>query len=544
MRIMNLLIKNGLIVDGTGSPGYHADILLRRDTIEKIEENITAEDCEIVDASDRVISPGFIDMHSHGDFTILQVNKAEPSIMQGVTTLIVGVCGLGRAPANEKVRDYSLFVAKLFSTEMELYDTLQEFIDMITEKGVSVNLGFFIPHGNIRTYVMGLEDRPATEEEIKKMKGLVKHGMEAGCFGLSTGLIYPPGEFTHTEELIEVCKALKEYDGIYNSHMRNEGKEIIEQGINELIQIAKEAEIKAHISHLKVGGFSVSKLPPKIINLIKSARDKGLFLHADLYPYEEVPFFVTAVLSPWVFENFEKNLTNPETRKKVLDEIFDYFFEFTKALPKIVRIIPKFIIKWIMISYIKKKIRVLRVLNNHQIEGKFLGEALKILYPRTKFLEALLDFVRDEEGFITLSYKWMDEKKSILSFFKQDFVCIGTDGFLVPEGNTHPRAYGTFPKILGDYVRERQLVSLEEGIRKMTGLPASILGLTDRGLIREGYKADLVIFNPTTIKDNATYVNGRQYPSGIDSVIVNGEITVASGNYNGVLNGQILKHSK
>ena len=548
---MNILIKNGNIIDGSGSPGYTADILIKDNKIETIGKNLETKGYDIIDASNRVVAPGFIDMHSHADLSILEVNGAEAMVRQGITTAIVSVCGLGLAPANKIVRTYyNLLVTKLLSTsEMQLYNTLPELMDAIIKKGISINLAFFVPHGNIRGYVLGMEERAATTEEIEKMKDLIKQGMEAGAFGLSTGLIYPPGEKTHTDELIEICKALNEYDGIYNSHVRNEGRNILGEGIGELIQIAKGAQVKAHISHLKVGGFSAKKLPPKIIDLIKKARAEGLFLHADLYPYEEVPFFLSAsVLKPWVFDDFEGNLTNPDTRKEILEDIFQYFYDQMKELPLyariFTRILPKAVIKKVVVSYIKKRIRVLRVLHNHHVEGKYLGEALEILYPERKFLDAMLDFVRDEESYITFCYKFMNEERSTISFFQEDFVCIGSDGFIVSEGSTHPRVYGTFPRILGEYVRERQLVSLEEGIRKMTGLTASILALTDRGLVKEGYKADLVIFDPVTIRDTSTYEDSYQFPVGIDYVIVNGEITVAEGEYLGTLNGQIIKHKQ
>lgn len=542
---MNILIRNGLIVDGTGSSGFIADILIKNDKIEQIGENIEAKDCELIDASDRVVSPGFIDMHSHGDLTILEVKEAEASIMQGVTTLLVGNCGIGLAPANEKVRTYYTdLVSKLFGTsDLELYDTLQEQMDKIKKKGTSINLAFLIPHGNVRAMFLGMEEQPATVEQIEEMKKVIGREMRAGAFGLSTGLIYPPGYITSTEELIEVCKALKEYDGLYDSHMRNEGKEILDRGIGEVIKIAEGAQIRAHISHLKAGGLFSHRVTPKVIDLIRSQREKGLFLHADLYPYEEVLLFLSVIMLPaWVLDDFEENLTNPETRKKIMDASMEYFYQFLSELPAIVRIIPRFIMKRLVYWYLKRKIRVVRVLKNHHIEGKYLGKALKTLYPNRKFIDALLDFIRDEEASITLSSKFMDEDKSITEFFKQEFVCIGSDGFLMPRGNTHPRTYGTFPRILGEYVRERQLVPLEEGIRKMTGLPASILGLNDRGLIKEGYKADLVIFNQKTIKDKATYENGRQFPDGIDYVIVNGEPTVSKGKHLGALNGQVLKY--
>jgi len=484
---MAILIKNGTIIDGTGKKGFKSDILIKGDIISEVGTNLNLEGAQVIDATNKTVSPGFIDMHSHGDLNILRVNKAEATIMQGVTTLVVAVCGLGLAPANEKVRDYySIFVTKVFSSsEVELYDTFQDFFKAIEEKGTSTNLAFFIPQGNIRTCILGIEDRDPTQEELEEMKQLVKQGMEAGAFGLSTGLIYPPGIITPTKELIELSKVVSEYDGIYDSHMRNEGTGILEKGMGELIKIAREANV----------------------------------------------------------ENFKENLTNPEIRAKIVEETLELAYNnFLSDVPWYVKMIPKFLMKKIIFQVFKKSCRIISVMYEHQVEGKFLGEALDILYPGKKFEDALLDFVRDEEGSIMMSMKQMSEKKSILELIKQEFVCIGSDGFLVPSGNTHPRSSGTFPRILGNYVREKKLFSLEEGVRKMTGLTASILRLKDRGLINEGYKADLVIFDPETIIDKSTYSDGRQYPEGIDYVIVNGEITVSDGKHLGTLSGRILKH--
>ncbi|MFX0135878.1 MAG: amidohydrolase family protein [Candidatus Hodarchaeota archaeon] len=547
---MDILIKNGIIIDGTGSPGYKADILIKEDRIEKIQTDIKVNDYQVIDASNKVVAPGFIDMHSHGDLTILSINKAEATVMQGITTLVVGMCGIGMAPANEKVRNYySTLVTRLFTIpNMQLYDTLQDYMEAIKKRGVSTNLAFFIPHGNVRICILGMEDRSPTPEELNEMKQIVRRGMEAGAFGLSTGLIYPPGSITPTEEIIELCKVVGhgEYNGIYDSHMRDEGANILDRGIGELIRIAKEANIRAHISHIKIGGGASLKLTNDVINLIKNARNnEGLFIHADLYPYEEVGLFLSAVmLRPWVFENLVGNLTNPNTRKKIAEESLQYFFQFLTGLPPQIQSLSKEEKENLIISYIKQYFRVTSVMKNHHIEGKYLGRALKILYPKRKFIDALLDFILDEQGSIILTVKFMDEKTSILSLFKQDFVCIGTDGFLIAEGQTHPRSYGTFPRILSNYIKEKKLLSIEEGIRKMTSLPASILGLNDRGIIKIGNKADLVVFDPESIKDKATYKNSRQYPEGIDYVIINGDITVANGKHLGILSGRILKHRK
>jgi len=545
---MDILIKNGSIIDGTGRNAYSADVLINNDTIVEIGKDLTVENCEVIDASNRIVAPGFIDMHNHADLTILKVNTAAAYLMQGVTTMVVSVCGIGLAPANEKVRKYYTdFITKLFgSGELVLYDTLEDYFDKIEKAGISPNLTFLIPHGNVRCCVLGVEERPPTEAELEEMKEIVKEGMEAGAFGLSTGLMYPPGSVATTEELIELCKVVRHYGGIYDSHMRNEGTGVLTEGMGELIRIAGEADIQAQISHWKAGGVFAWKLTPDMISLLKRIRNEGLNIYADMYPYEEGATSLSGILlPPWVFEDFDKNLSDPETRKKIVNETFNTIFStFLSDLPWLFRVLPKCLIKKLIFAYFKRKVRILSVVHNHRVEGKFLGQALETLYPDKTFMDALLDFLRDEEGGIMVSFKIMNERKSIIKLIQQDFVAIGSDGFLVYKGNTHPRSYGCFPKILGNYVREKRLFSLEEGIRKMTGLPARILGIGDRGVIQRGKKADIVVFDPNAILDKSTYENGCQFPEGIDFVIVNGKITVANGKHIGTLSGKILRRSK
>jgi len=545
---MSLLIKNGTIIDGTGSERYTADLLIHDDRILKIGKDLPQNGAKIVDASYKVVAPGLIDMHHHGDLTIMKVNKAEATLMQGVTTLVVSVCGIGIAPANEKVRKYyDDFVAKAFGEgDMTLYDTFPDCFSALQEKGISSNLAFMIPQGNVRACVLGTEDRDPTPDELNEMKALVRKAMEAGAFGLSTGLIYPPGLITPTKELIELCKVVSKYGGIYDSHMRNEGTGVISEGMTELKEICQKAEVQGQISHWKAGSNFAWKLTPDMIEFVRQARNEGLILYSDMYPYEEGSTSLTgALLRPWVYENFQENLTNPQTRQRVVDETVDMFFEtFLSDLPWYVRLIPKFIMKRLLFFVAKKAVRIISVVHNHHIEGLKLGEALDILYPGEKFTDALLNFMRDEEGSIMVSMKQMSEEKSILELIQQEFVAIGSDGFLVEKGNTHPRSYGCFPKILGNYCREKDLFSLEEAIQRMTGLPAEILSLKDRGVLKEHKKADLVIFDADTVIDTSTYENGRQFPNGIDYVIVNGEITVEEGKHLGILNGEILKREK
>jgi len=427
------------------------------------------------------------------------------------------------------------------SNKLQLYDTLQEFMGLIEKKGISPNLAFFIPHGNIRASVLGMEDRSATIEELESMKNIIRREMEAGAFGLSTGLIYPPGIITPTEELIELAKIVNEYNGIYDSHMRNEGTGVVDKGMAELIKIAKDANIQAQISHWKASGNFAWNLTSEMINLMIKSRGDGLNIYADIYPYESSSTSLSGMLlKPWVYADFKGNLSNAKIRKKIIDEIINNLLSnFVTDISE--GISEEELIQGI-ISYLMRNTTIISVRYNKEVEGAKLEKILKSLYPNRSPFDALLDFVRDEEGSIMVSMKMMSERKSILHLYQQDFVCIGSDGIIPIEGNTHPRAYGTFPKILGRYVREKKLVTLEEAIRKMTSLPASILHLKDRGIIKAGYNADLVIFNPETIIDKATYKNGCQFPEGIDYVIVNGEITVEKGKHIGTLNGQILKH--
>ena len=539
---MSILIKNGLIVDGSGTPGYKADILITDDKIVKIGENLDANGSKIIDASDRIVAPGFIDPHNHSDLTLFQSTKIEPFIMQGVTTLVIGMCGLGIAPANEKVvKSYFDFLNKAFISTGMVFESLQDYFDEIENKGgISANLAFFIPQGNVRACVLGTEERPATEEEIYAMKEIVRKNMEAGAFGLSSGLVYPPGSVTPTEELIELSKVVSEYDGIYDSHMRNEGTGVIDVGMSELVRIAREAKVKAHISHWSViSRKNLKKMTSNIIEYMKNAQDEGLKISADVTVYPDGATSLSFILLPtWVFDNFKENLTNEDTRKKIADEVFQKVHSF--FLPGE----PDESKRSVLFEGLSKSTEIISATYSTKIEGMSIYDALNELYPNKSLEDALLDFMRDEDGGIMIRVQTKDEKKSVIPIFKQKFVCPSSDGFLEMKKNTHPRSYGAFARVLQRWVREMKVVSLEEAIRKMTSLPASIFSLNDRGLIKEGYKADITIFDPETIEEKGTIANGRQHPVGIDCVIVNGVITAKDGKHTGKLNGAILKHHK
>ncbi|TFG14960.1 MAG: D-aminoacylase [Promethearchaeota archaeon] len=544
---MDILIKNGLIIDGTGSKGYHSDVLIKDDEIVKIDTNLEANGAKIIDANNKAVSPGFIDIHNHTDFTLFNDTKIEPYILQGATTLVVGMCGLGMAPSNEKLKkEYFNFLSKAFLSPGVMFDNLQKFFGAIEEKGVSTNFAFFIPQGNVRACVLGSEDRPATAEEMTEMKEIIRENMEAGAFGMSTGLVYPPGSVTPTEELIELSKVVSEYDGIYDSHMRNEGSGVIDIGMSEVVRIASEANIQAHISHWSVISKYAYDMTPKVIEYIKNARKDGLRITADVTVYEHGNTSLSFILLPtWVYQNFEENLTNPETRKKILDEIFQKVYSFFMSdAPFYIKLIPKFILRKLLFKGIAKIDTIISTTFNHQVEGMTIYEALKTLYPNKSLEDALLDFIKDEDGGIVMMVKHKDELKSIIPIFKQEFVSPSSDGLVIKDRNCHPNSFGAFARVLHRWVREMNILPLEEAIRKMTSLPASILSLPDRGLIKEGYKADIVIFDPEQIREKGTIENGRQHPEGIDYVIVNGIITAEKGVHLGALNGRVLRHKK
>ncbi|TXT60753.1 MAG: putative D-aminoacylase [Promethearchaeota archaeon] len=545
---MRIVIKNGTIVDGSGSPRFKADLLIEDERITKIGEDLKIEDAEIINAEDKIVSPGFIDIHNHSDLSIFQSLQNEPYILQGVTTIVVGMCGLGVYPSNKNVEKYYFnYLDKAFFSAGTMFEDVRSLWDDLKEKGgFSPNMAFFIPHGNVRACVMGSKERKANQEELEKMKKIIMEHMEAGTFGMSTGLVYPPGSVTSTEELIELSKVIGEYDGIYDSHMRNEGAGVIDIGMNELIRIAREANVRAHISHWSVISKYAYKMTPKVINHLKEAKKSGLELTADVTVYDDGATSLSFILlSTWVFENFKENLNNKETRRKISTEIFEKLYSFFFAdAPFYLKLIPKFILKKLIFKGLAKGTTILSVNHNREVEGMSVYKALTKLYPDKKLEESLLDFIRDEEGGILIRIKHKDEEKSVIPIFKQEFVCPSSDGFLEMEKNTHPRSYGAFARVLQRWVREMNVVSLEEAIRKMTSLPASILKLNKRGLLKPGYKADITIFNMEKIEEMGTIKDGKQHPLGIDYVIVNGAITARKGKHTGMRNGAILKHQK
>ncbi|TFG25298.1 MAG: hypothetical protein EU533_01295 [Promethearchaeota archaeon] len=543
---MELLIKNGTVVDGSGSPAEKMDVLIKDGKIKQVSSNIESTTGKIIDAKGKYVSPGFIDIHNHADLTILKENKAEAYVKQGMTTILTGVCGIGVTPTNEKVKKYyHNFVNKAFCSAPELYQNLDQFFEALSNKGISVNIGMMIPQGNVRACIMGTEIRRANENELVQMKNIVRQNMQLGAFGLSTGLVYPPGSSTSTEELIEITKVVGEYDGFYDSHMRNEGAGVIEIGMKELLRIAKEAHVRAHISHWSaISRYKYEELTKQAIKLVNESRKAGLNITADITVYDDGFTSLSFVLLPtWVYDDFIGNLSNQQTRKRIKKEIFEKLHAmFLSDAPFYMKLIPKFLLRKKIVPILSKGVIVIYALHNHDIEGKTLYEVLTKLYPQKELEDALLDYFLDEEGGIMIRIQQKNEDLSMIPLIKQPYVAPSSDAVLIIGGNTHPRAYGAFPRAIARWVREKKLFMIEDMIRKMTSLPASILNLRDRGLIKEGYNADIVVFDLEKINETGTLEDGCSPPIGIEYVIVNGEITVSGGIHTGVLNGQVLRH--
>jgi len=487
-----IAIINGQVMDGSGRPGYHADLLVKDDRIASIGkiEKETLSASEVIDAGGLVVAPGFIDIHAHADFALLQNGAASHKIMQGVTTEIIGNCGTGPVPANEDVKQYfDTFLQFMFGPiETGGLSTVGEFFDTLEEQGIAINTAYYVPHGIIRMYVMSMEAREPTPDELEQMKELVREGMREGALGISTGLIYPPGSFAKTDELIELAKAAGEFGGIYASHIRDETDNLAE-AMAEAIEIGEKAGVPVQIAHHKaVGKRNWGKVADSI-RLIEEARKRGLDITTDQYPYTATSTILGAIIA-------EEGLGDPA----------DILIASTKY--------------------------------DHSLEGKTLQEIIDESGKEAE--EAVYDLIDREDGSIMVVAFGMSEE-DVKTVMRHPTTFIGSDGVEIETGKPHPRVYGTFPRVLGKYVREEEVLSFEEAVSKMTSLPAQKLGLEDRGLIAEGMLADISIFDPEKIIDRATYQDPHNFPDGIPCVIVNGEIVVRDGKQTEARPGKVLR---
>lgn len=526
----DVIIKGGTVYDGTGRAPVRADVGIKGDRLVAIGNLSRATAPTIVDAKGLAVAPGFINMLAHSESSLIVDPRSLSEIKQGVTTQIFGELSMG--PLNDqmkqRLRDQQGDVK--FNIE---WTTLAEYLQYLEKRGISQNVASFIGAATIREYVIGLEDKPPTPAQLDQMRELVRREMEAGALGITTALIYPPAFFAKTDELIELCKVAAKYQGKYTVHMRSEGNQLIE-AVQETIRISREAGLPAEIYHLKASGTSNWPKMDQVIKMIEDARRQGVKITADMYTYPAGGTGLDASMPPWVFDGGReaayKRLQDPAIRKKIADAVrtptdeWENLYLLAGSPDRI-----------LLASFRSDKLKPLT--------GKTLAEAARLRGEDP--VETIMNLVLEDRSRIGTIYFLMSED-NIKKQIRQPWVSFGSDAAsIAPEGNflkssAHPRAYGNFARLLGKYVREEKVISLSEAVRRLSGLPATNLGLDHRGFLQPGMFADVVVFDPQTIADRATFENPHQLAVGVQDVFVNGAQVLKDGEHTGAKPGKAL----
>ncbi|MBT9164526.1 MAG: D-aminoacylase [candidate division WS2 bacterium] len=522
--MLDILIKNGLVIDGLNTRGVLKDVGIEGDKIVEVGDLSEVEANKVIDASGLCVAPGFIDMHTHSDEAVLLNPLMESKIRQGVTTEVIGNCGSSAAPLMGEALKQTDKLLSLHGFPIS-WKTMGEYLDLVQERGSSTNIIALTGHGNLRGSVMGFGMRAPTIEEMKDMKEVLESTLKEGSWGLTTGLIYPPSSYAETREIIELAKVVTRYDGIYATHMRNETDKLLE-AVEETLNIGRESSVKVEIAHHKAAGKSNWGRVEQSLSMIEKARNSGIDVTCDQYPYIAASTGLSSRIPDWAHDGgvdkMVERLKTPETSARILDDIKQKMPDKNNYEAVLIASCPSD--------------KSLEGLNLWQISEK------QNLPPQ----EVIVKLLIENDGLVDIVSFGMCEE-DVKRVMKTSFIMIGSDAGAkatygpLSEGKPHPRAYGTFPRVLGKYSREERVISLEEAIYKMTGLPAKTLGLSRRGVINKGNYADLVIFDANSIIDRATYVNPHQYPVGIDFVLVNGAVTIEKGEHKGVLAGKVLR---
>jgi N-acyl-D-amino-acid deacylase len=524
--MFDILIKGGLVVDGTGKPGYRADVGVSGDRIEYIGTLDQAEARRVIDATPYIVAPGFIDAHSHSDARLIQRPIPEPKVRQGITTEVVGQCGTSISPVTSKSRSILPEMVG-WGLKAPTWDSFAGLRDVYEHTPLPVNAAFLVGHGALRMGVMGMDDRPPTSEEMAKMEGLLDRELDEGAIGFSTGLIYPPCSFSVDEEVTRLCSRSARADGVFTIHMRNEA-EYLEESVERTLKMADVSGVRLQISHLKGFGRDNWSKMDKVIERMDAARASGVRVTCDQYPYVAGSTSLRTVLPRWVMDGgipgMMSRLRDPQQRAKA-KSWYDLDVRVWDNRSK-------------NIGWENMVIASCKTDANRGLEGKNLKELAEIR--KCDPADAMFDLLLEEEGAVSLVvfYGCEDNIDKVLRY-KHAAMCTDAGNF---EGQPHPRVYGSFPRTLGRYVRERGVIPVEEAVRKMTSLPASIYGLRQRGVLRNNAFADIVLFDPKTVNDRSTFTAPHQYPVGIEYVIVNGVTTIDAGAFTGQTGGHVLSH--
>ncbi|MFH2110772.1 MAG: D-aminoacylase [Candidatus Bathyarchaeota archaeon] len=516
----DILLRGGRVVDGIGNPWFHGDVAVKGGFITGVGR-MDGEAETVLDVEGLAVAPGFIDTHSHSDLLLISEPLAEAKIMQGVTTEVVGQDGLGEAPIDAgHVEQWRRYLSGLNGDpDVEWsWRSFSEYLDALSEARPSVNVAALVGHGNLRLATMGMDDRSPDSGELEEMRLLLARSLEEGAIGFSTGLIYAPCIYSETWELAELCKTVSALGGVFVVHMRDEGDRLVES-MDEVVQIGCEAGVPVHISHFKASGEANWGKSADALRRLYEARREGVQVSFDQYPYTAGSTFLSSLLPPWVHAGgvdlLLRRLRDPQVRSRIKEES-----------KKVGSRSPR----WDRLHCTNLKTEA-----NTGFEGMSMKDIAEARGQSP--LDALMDIVLEESNATTMISFTMSED-DVKRFMADPHGTVCTDGILL--GKPHPRAYGTFPRVLGHYVREGVL-RLEDAVRKMTSLPAQIMGLEGRGVIRPGFRADITVFSPDAIKDTATYADPRRHPAGVTHVIVNGELTVRDGEHTGVRAGQVYR---
>jgi N-acyl-D-amino-acid deacylase len=527
----DIIIKGGTIYDGTGRAGRRADVGIKGDRIIAVGNLSSRGAPTIVDARGLAVAPGFINMLSWSTDSLIIDGRSQGEVRQGVTTQIMGE-GWSMGPLSDEMKRRTKEDQGDLKFDVE-WTTLAEYLKYLEKRGVSQNVASFIGATTIRMHAIGLEDKKPTAEQLESMRELVRQEMEAGALGIGSSLIYAPAFYATTEELIEMCKVAARYKGKYISHMRSEGNRLIE-AVEELIRISREAGLPAEIYHLKAAGQSNWGKMDKVLAMVNDARRKGLKITADMYTYPAGSTGLDAAMPPWVldggYEALFKRLEDPATRKKIHDEIMtptDKWENLFLAAGSPERVL--------LVEFKSDKLKPLT--------GKTLGEVARM---RSKDpAETIMDLVYEDRSRVGTVYFMMSED-NIKKQMRQPWVSFGSDAAsMASEGDflkssTHPRAYGNFARLLGKYVRDEKVIPLADAVRRLSGLPATNLGLEGRGFLKPRMFADVVVFDPATIADRATFDKPHQYAVGVRHVFVNGVWVLKDGEHTGAKPGRAL----
>lgn len=511
----DVIIKNGDIIDGTGGKSFSADIGIISDKIRAIGDLKSKTARTIIDATNKIISPGFIDIHTHTDIELLVDSNAESKIFQGVTTEVSGNCGYSPFPFNdEDLQNFSQNIYEKYGFIVNWQD-ITGFLNALEENKSSINYATFTGHGNLRSYVVGKNDVKATDEQIKRMQKILKQTMSEGSFGLSTGLEYAPGSFAPTEELIDLCKVVAQESGVYATHIRDE-QDTVEDAVREAIEICKNSDVSLQISHLKANYKSNWHKIDNILNIITEAHERGFPVTADRYPYIAYGTGLSSLLPIWSRQGNTEDIIDRLNSDGDVSRIREYVVNKGEKIGGWDRIV---------ISYASNE-------SDKKWEGLSIEQCCEVS-GRSPF-----DFIQrvliDNNMSVSIVGFGMSED-NIRKVLSHPLVMIGSDGNAVSTtgklgtGKPHPRYYGTFPRVLGKYSRDERLFDLTTAIKKMTSMPAQKLGINNRGIVARNKIADLSIFNPDIIIDNATFGNPHQLSSGIDHVLVNGKLVINNG---------------